>query len=236
MTKQSQTLAFLSHSSLAFPSVEQALAEPNGLLAVGGDLTPERLINAYKNGIFPWFNDDEPIMWWAPNPRAIIPTNDIRINRTLRKALNKTAFTVSFNLAFDQVIEQCADAPFRKEDTWIVADMIAAYKQLHQMGYAHSVEVWLENKLVGGLYGIAINGFFSGESMFYSEPNASKLALTTLAQSLAQNGVDFIDCQLTNPFLETMGCVEVTRQEFTTLKNINIHKTLESGFWQPRML
>ncbi|WP_448555431.1 leucyl/phenylalanyl-tRNA--protein transferase [Thalassotalea montiporae] len=232
----SQSISFIHPNSLAFPPLDTALTEPNGLLAVGGDLTPQRLVQAYSEGIFPWFSDGEPIMWWSPNPRAIIPTSDIRINRTLRKFLNKTPYQVSFNRAFDQVIELCADAPFRQDETWILPEMISGYRQLHLLGHAHSVEVWEQEKLVGGLYGVAINGFFSGESMFYKAPNASKVALVVLAKALEVCGVKFIDCQITNPFLEDMGCIEVSRDEFIQQQQAMLHLSLPSEFWTPRII
>ena len=232
----SQTISFIHPNSLAFPPLDTALTEPNGLLAVGGDLTPQRLIKAYSEGIFPWFSEGEPIMWWSPNPRAIIPTNEVRINRTLRKFLNKAPYQVSFNRAFDQVIELCAAAPFRQDETWILPEMISAYRQLHLLGHAHSVEVWEQEKLVGGLYGVAINGFFSGESMFYQAPNASKVALVTLAQALKTQGVRFIDCQITNPFLEDMGCIEISRAEFIQQKQAMLALSLTNEFWTPRII
>lgn len=232
----SQTLYFLNESSLAFPDLSFALSEPNGLLALGGDLTPERLVEAYANGIFPWYSDDEPIMWWSPNPRAIIPTDEIYINKTLRKFLKKSSYKVTVNKAFNDVIAYCADAPFRTEETWIVDDMMKAYRQLHQLGHAHSIEVWQDDKLVGGLYGVAINGFFSGESMFYKASNASKIALISLAQLLKDQGLTFIDCQINNPFLESMGAIEISRDEFVRLKQKAINTMVPDNVWLPRQL
>ncbi|MCW8833014.1 MAG: leucyl/phenylalanyl-tRNA--protein transferase [Colwellia sp.] len=240
----SQVLYQLNDDNLAFPAVSCALAEPNGLLAVGGDLQPKRLINAYSQGIFPWFSENDPLMWWSPDPRAIIKLNDLRINRTLRKAIKKTPYKITLNTAFERVIKHCADAPFRHDDTWIVPEMQEAYTQLHQLGYAHSIEVWQEypatdkspstQALVGGLYGIAINGFFSGESMFYSTPNASKFALVALAKLLTSIGADFIDCQLLNPFLQDIGAIEISRHDFVALKEAAITKVTTDSFWQPR--
>ncbi|GLX85407.1 leucyl/phenylalanyl-tRNA--protein transferase [Thalassotalea loyana] len=232
----SQTLYFLNESSLAFPDLSFALSEPNGLLALGGNLTPERLVEAYANGIFPWYSDDEPIMWWSPDPRAIIPTDEIYINKTLRKFLKKSSYTVTVNKAFNDVIAYCADAPFRTEETWIVDDMMTAYRQLHQLGHAHSIEVWQDDKLVGGLYGVAINGFFSGESMFYNASNASKVALISLAQLLKEQGITFIDCQINNPFLESMGAIEISRDEFVRLKQKAINTMVPDNVWLPRQL
>ena len=228
---------------MAFPPLHCALTEPNGLLALGGDLSPKRLVTAYQHGIFPWFSDNDPIMWWSPDPRAIINISDLRINRTLRKAIKKSPYTISINTAFEQVINYCADAPFRDDDTWIVSEMQSAYINLHKLGYAHSIEVWQagdntnpesQKHLVGGLYGVAINGFFSGESMFYTSANASKFALVALAELLASINIEFIDCQLLNPFLADMGATEISRNDFVALKETAITKVITESFWQPR--
>ena len=232
----SQRLYQLSDTSLAFPSVENALSDPNGLLALGGDLTPQRLIAAYSQGIFPWYSDNDPLLWWSPDPRAIIKLTDLNINRTLAKFLKKSPFTVTLNKNFNQVIEYCSDAPFRQDGTWIFPEMLQAYKNLHQLGYAHSIEVWQQNTLVGGLYGVAINGFFSGESMFYLKSNASKVALVYLADHLKKANISFIDCQLLNPFLQSMGCSEVKRQNFVKLKEEAINISLDEGFWSAKTL
>jgi len=232
----SQTLYFIEPNSLAFPPLNQALEDPNGLLAIGGDLSVQRLYSAYSNGIFPWYSDGEPIMWWSPNPRAIIPTPTIRINKTLKKILKRQSFHVSINKSFEQVIELCADAPFRLDSTWIVTEMLDAYKALHQQGHAHSIEVWQDGKLVGGLYGVAINGYFSGESMFYKASNASKVALVALAELLQSIDIKFIDCQLTNPFLEDMGCIEINRKDFIKYQSIAKQVKVPNDFWQPRFL
>jgi leucyl/phenylalanyl-tRNA--protein transferase len=231
----------LSDNSLAFPPIEHALSEPNGLLAVGGDLQPQRLINAYSQGIFPWFSEGDPLMWWSPNPRAIIKLADLRINRTLRKALRKSPYKITLNHAFEQVTNMCADAPFRDDGTWILPEMEAAYLKLHLLGYAHSIEVWQLNslnelELVGGLYGVAINGFFSGESMFYTATNASKFALIALTELLKTINVDFIDCQLLNPFLADMGATEIPRKNFIAYQQTAINKNVAENFWQPREL
>ena len=231
----------LNDNNLAFPPIELALTEPNGLLAVGGDLQPQRLINAYSQGIFPWFSENDPLLWWSPDPRAIIKLDDLRINRTLRKVLKKSPYTITLNTAFEQVIALCADAPFRDDDTWILPDMQSAYVNLHQLGFAHSIEVWQKNtmdkpELVGGLYGVAINGYFSGESMFYTSPNASKFALVALTKLLRSIDIDFIDCQLLNHFLVDMGAIEITRENFVACKQTAINKEVAADFWQPREL
>ena len=226
----------LSTDSVDFPPLNYALEEPNGLLAVGGDLSPPRLISAYKQGVFPWYSENDPLLWWSPDPRAIILLEELKINRTLNKFLKKMPFTVTINQAFSQVINYCSDAPFRKEDTWIVPEMQQAYQALHQLGYAHSIEVWDQQKLVGGLYGVAINGFFSGESMFYKKSNASKVALVYLAQHLKNQGINFIDCQLLNPFLKSMGAIEITRDHFILQKNEALDILLDEEVWQPQIL
>jgi leucyl/phenylalanyl-tRNA--protein transferase len=239
-----QTLFQLHDDDLTFPALKYALTEPNGLLALGGDLSPQRLISAYSKGIFPWFSDNDPLMWWSPDPRAVIKLDELRINRTLRKQLNKSPYQVTLNQDFSQVISYCADAPFRDEDTWIVSDMQSAYIKLHQLGFAHSIEVWQQDenspsedkRLGGGLYGVAINGFFSGESMFYTKSNASKFALVALAKLLSETGVDFIDCQLLNPFLVDMGAIEISRDEFIKHQQSAITISIHKDFWQTRTL
>lgn len=229
-------IPWLSLDSSTFPDLSTALTDPNGLLAFGDDLTPSRIFQAYQQGIFPWFSDGDPVMWWSPDPRAIIDISQLKINKTLKKILKKREFTVTVNKSFKQVIEYCADAPFRTEETWIVQPMLAAYNALHNEGKAHSIEVWLEGELVGGLYGVAVNGYFSGESMFYTQSNASKVALVYLANLLQSAGVNLIDCQMLNPFLESMGCIEVSRSQFIVqqrrAKNIN----MPDNFWLPRQL
>lgn len=235
----------LNEDNFIFPPVSLALTEPNGLLAVGGDLQSKRLISAYSQGIFPWFSEDDPLMWWSPDPRAIINRNDLRINKTLRKVIRKAPYTITLNTAFEQVIKQCANALFRDDGTWILPKMQSAYINLHKLGFAHSIEVWQTinddktqpNKiLVGGLYGVAINGLFSGESMFYSKANASKLALIALSNLLHSIKIDFIDCQLLNPFLADMGAVEVSRNDFILRKQMVINKPIKKNFWMSKEL
>lgn len=232
----SQIVELLDVDNLAFPPLKNALNEPNGLLAVGGDLSVNRLQSAYRSGIFPWYSDGEPIMWWSPEPRGIILTDHLRINRTLRKVIKQQNFTVTLNQAFDQVINYCADAPFRKEETWIVDDMLSAYQNLHRHGIAHSIEVWMNDELAGGLYGVAVNGYFSGESMFYRQSNGSKIALSYLNELLQSQNIPFIDCQMLNPFLEDMGCIEISRQKFITLQKQALAIELPQDFWLPRQL
>lgn len=186
---------------IVFP--DASLAEPNGLLAVGGDLTVERLQLAYQNGIFPWFSEGEPILWYAPHERCVIYPAEVKISKSMHKVLRSNAFKVTINIAFEQVISCCAKTPRIGQDgTWITPEMQQAYFKLHQVGLAHSVEVWLNGKLVGGLYGVKINQVFCGESMFSNVSNASKTALIYLCQNM---GFDLIDCQLPNEHLLSLG-------------------------------
>ena len=227
---------WLEAGNTHFPPLDSALTEPNGLLAIGGDLTSNRIIQAYKKGIFPWYNEGEPILWWYPNPRAILKAEDLYVNKTLRKQLNRSPYTISVNTNFAEVIDYCANAPFRGQETWITKEMLLAYTHLHNEGYAHSIEVWLNDELVGGLYGIAINGYFSGESMFYTRANASKFALVALSNLLEKEGISFIDCQIMNPFLESMGCKNVQLPEFQQLQTQMVNLTVSPALWKPREL
>lgn len=206
---------------MPFPNVETALTEPNGLLCSGGDLTPERLFMAYQNGIFPWFSKGEPILWWSPNPRAIIRCNDIHVSRSTAREIKKGTFEIRHNTAFETVMRGCA-APRRptfweeNNDTWIVEEMIDAYTELHRLGFAHSYECWQNDELVGGIYGVKINGVFCGESMFSKATNASKVAITYVAQC---GDYHTIDCQIPNDHLTTLGARTIPRDEFLTLLN-----------------
>ena len=232
----SLSLTWLEPESLTFPPLTCALTDPNGLLAVGGDLSVERLKVAYTLGVFPWFNQGEPILWWYPNPRAIISTNKLYIGKSTRKFLRKTPYKISINKAFEDVIQNCSNAPFRKEGTWISPIMKKAYLQLHLAGYAHSIEIWDEDLLIGGLYGVAINGYFSGESMFYRKDNASKLALITLNRLLLTYDIPFIDCQINNPFLTSMGCQDISLDCYQALKKQALAIKLPENFWAPKCI
>ncbi len=210
-------IPILLHDDLDFPDANLALAEPNGLLAIGGDLSPARLIKAYRHGIFPWYSDDQPILWWSPNPRCLLFPADIKISRSLNKTLKRMDFTVSFDEDFAAVIQQCSALRSEQQGTWITTDMIVAYQRLHQLGIAHSVEVRRDGELIGGLYGLAIGKAFFGESMFSTQTDASKIALVYLARQLLERGYHFIDCQLPTPHLKSMGAVEVQRQDYLHL-------------------
>lgn len=198
---------------LYFPPVEET--SPEGILAVGGDLSPERLMLAYSTGIFPWFEDDEPILWWAPEERMVLLFDDLRITKSMRNVLNKGEFKVTFNKDFRAVITNCQAIKREGQNgTWITEDMVDAYCKLHELGYAKSVEAWQNDELVGGLYGIDLGHVFCGESMFSKVSNASKVAFITLAQKLQKANYRLIDCQVYNDHLASLGCVEIDREDF----------------------
>ena len=196
-----------------FPPIERALRSPNGLLAAGGELTTKRLLDAYRHGIFPWFNPGEPILWWSPDPRMVLFPGEFKASRSLVKVLRNSAYEVRTDSAFEAVMRACA-APRGHHGTWIVEEMIAAYCELHRLGYAHSVEVWMENKLVGGVYGVSIGRMFYGESMFSKVSNTSKIALAHLARQLERWQFGMIDCQMKTPHLASLGAREIPRSEF----------------------
>jgi leucyl/phenylalanyl-tRNA--protein transferase len=197
-----------------FPDPRQALAEPNGLLAFGGDLSPRRLLAAYSLGIFPWFGEHEPILWWSPDPRCVFHTETLRINRSLRRQLRGKSWRLSADHAFEQVVRACAAPRAREAGTWLVPAMIDAYVQLHRLGHAHSVEVWDGERLVGGIYGVAVGRLFCGESMFSAESGGSKLALVALARLLHEMDFPLLDTQVANPHTLGLGAVEMPRAEF----------------------
>lgn len=200
--------------TLWFPSPHLALKEPNGLLAFGGDLSPERLLSAYQQGIFPWFNEGEPPLWWSPAPRMVLFPAEVRISRSLGKRLRRGDFNLTLDQCFNQVIHQCARLRENTTGTWITPEMESAYNQLHQRGYAHSVEAWQEGKLVGGLYGLALGKVFFGESMFSTVSDASKACLVYLAQRLQEQDFQLIDCQVYSDHLASLGAREIPRDEF----------------------
>lgn len=197
-----------------FPDPSHALAEPNGLLAFGGDLSPSRLLAAYRLGIFPWFGEGEPILWWSPDPRCVFRTDTPRINRSLRRQLAGKHWRVTADQAFDAVIHACAAPRDFASGTWLVPAMIDAYIQLHRQGHAHSVEVWDDERLVGGIYGVAVGRLFCGESMFSAESGGSKVALVALAQLLHGLGFPLIDTQVANPHTLQLGATEMPRDRF----------------------
>ena len=197
-----------------FPNVALAEVEPNGLLAVGGDLSPMRLINAYRHGIFPWFSEDEPILWWSPDPRTVLFPDKIKISRSLRKRLRHGGFRVTYDQAFQEVIKGCAKPRQGSPGTWLIPKMIRAYMELYRLGMAHSVEVWQQDRLVGGLYGVAIGSVFYGESMFSEVSDSSKVAMVQLCQTLMALDFKLIDCQVYTKHLISLGAEEIPREQF----------------------
>jgi leucyl/phenylalanyl-tRNA--protein transferase len=215
----------------AFPDVELAETEPNGLLAVGGDLTPERLINAYRHGIFPWYSEDEPILWWSPDPRTVLYPENFKITRSLRKTLKKGLFHVSFDHAFKQVIRACSEPRRDSPGTWLLPEMIEAYLQLHELGIAHSVETWQDDRLVGGLYGVALGGVFYGESMFSRVSDSSKVALAHLCSLLIDMDFHLVDCQVYTDHLISLGAEEISRARFCLHLEEWCHLPRHPGSW-----
>lgn len=203
---------FLLSENVDFPPAH--FASPEGLLAIGGDLSQERLLSAYRKGIFPWYSENEPVLWWSPDPRLVLYPGEVHVSRTLNRVLKKDLFTVTMDCAFEEVISACARARAQKEGTWIVADIKDAYCRLHKAGYAHSVESWLDGRLVGGLYGVSLGRCFFGESMFSNVSNASSIALVLLARHLMTLSFVLIDCQVTTAHLMRFGAREIPRSQF----------------------
>lgn len=200
-----------------FPDIERALSEPDGLLAIGGDLHPERLIDAYHRGIFPWNNEGQPILWWSPDPRWVLYPDNIKVSHSLKKILNREIFEITFNRDFSGVMKMCAGPRSNCDDTWITSDILENFNKLHIQGYAHSVECWYKNELVGGLYGVAMGKVFFGESMFSKVSNASKVALVHLAGLLSSLNFKIIDCQVYTRHLESLGAVPIPRKIFAKI-------------------
>jgi leucyl/phenylalanyl-tRNA--protein transferase len=199
-----------------FPPVETALREPNGLLAVGADLSPRRLLDAYSRGIFPWFSEDDPLLWWSPDPRMVLWLSDLHVSRSLKRTLRSGRYVVTLDTVFDEVITACA-GPRRDDDgTWITGEMMEAYRRLAALGHAHSVETWLGGRLVGGLYGVSVGRMFFGESMFSSSDDSSKVAIVHLVRQLTRWGFECIDCQMSTAHLASLGAREIPRAEFLT--------------------
>lgn len=216
-----------------FPPVEQALKNPDGLLAVGGCLSVERLLNAYRLGIFPWFNPDEPILWWSPNPRLVLFPDKLQVARSLRKSIRKQQWTVRFDTAFAEVLQNCAQPRADGLGTWLSPDMRLAYQTLHHLGYAHSVETWFNDELVGGLYGVALGQVFFGESMFHTKTDASKVAFVHLVEQLSLWGYRLIDCQVHTEHLVSLGAEDITRLKFSRLLTQYIDNPVSTTAWQP---
>lgn len=199
----------------SFPPVERALKEPSGLLAAGGDLSAQRLLAAYRRGIFPWYSAGQPILWWSPDPRAVLFPTQLKVSRSLAKTLRNRGFETRVDTAFGEVIRACGSKSLRPDGTWLSAAMTAAYERLHELGHAHSVETWREGRLVGGLYGVALGRMFFGESMFSIERDASKVALNRLCEECVQRHIELIDCQMETPHLISLGASLMSRSEFS---------------------
>ncbi len=215
-------LALEEHT--AFPQLSQALIEPNGLIAIGGRLSQDRLLNAYKNGIFPWYSENEPVMWWSPDPRMVLFPEALKITSSLKKTIKKQLFDLRLNTAFESVIRACGQVPRAGQDgTWITQEIIQAYSKLHHNGHAISSESWLNGDLVGGCYGVIIGNMFYGESMFYTQTDASKVAFVHLVEHLKDRGVGMIDCQMKTPLLNSFGAGEISRDTFMQTLTKLIH-------------
>ncbi len=224
----------LSPDSTAFPSPEKALREPNGLLALGGDLRPARLMAAYQRGIFPWYSPGDPILWWSPDPRAVLSPEQFHQSRSMKRFHRHSPYQVTMNTAFNQVITGCTDG--RTDGTWITPDIIAAYGRLHQLGQAHSVEVWQGDELVGGLYGVAVGALFCAESMFSRRINASKTALLVFCQHFIHYGGKLIDCQVLNEHTASLGVREISRRNYLGLLNSLRSVPIDPGCWHKQNL
>lgn len=215
----------------AFPPVDRALREPDGLLAAGGDLSPERLLAAYRRGIFPWYSAGQPILWWCPDPRAVLLPGELKVSRSLAKTLRNRGFETRIDTAFKDVIRACGSADVRPGGTWLSVEMRAAYTQLHGLGFAHSFETWLDGELVGGLYGVALGQMFFGESMFSLERDASKVALARLCGELLTRGFHMIDCQMATPHLLGLGARLIPRAQFVDQLTAHANTPMEAGRW-----
>jgi len=214
-----------------FPPVRSALAEPNGLLAAGGDLSPERLLEGYRRGIFPWYSEGDPILWWSPDPRMVLFPDEFKVSRSLGKTLRNRRYETRFDSAFEEVIASCAAPREGAPGTWIGEAMIDAYLELHRLGHAHSVETWIDGELAGGLYGVAMGRVFFGESMFSRARDASKIALSALVAHLKSDRFGLIDCQMHTRHLETLGAREIARTRFSRLLQELIHYPRSPGTW-----
>jgi leucyl/phenylalanyl-tRNA--protein transferase len=229
-----RSIVWISDNDAAdsFPPVERALKEPSGLLAAGGDLSPERLLAAYRRGIFPWYSAGQPILWWSPDPRAVLYPHSLKVSRSLRKTLRNKGYETRLDTAFDRVIRACGSHILRPDGTWLSPEMIAAYRRLHDLGYAHSVETWLGDRLVGGLYGVALGQMFFGESMFSIERDASKVALKRLCDECQVRGLELIDCQMETPHLISLGATLMPRAAFSRQVAVLTAAGAAPGVWR----
>ena len=220
---------FLLGVNPVFPPAE--LADKDGIIAVGGDLSRERLLNAYANGIFPWFSEGDPIIWWSPDPRIVFLPGDMHVSHSMRRLFNKNPFQLTCDRAFEQVIEKCSQPREKQKSTWITREMIDSYTSLHHSGFAHSVEAWLGEDLVGGLYGISLGRCFFGESMFSTVTNASKFALIKFTETLFKQGFRLIDCQVPSEHLKSLGAREISRANFMQILQESLKYETRTGKW-----
>ena len=216
----------------AFPDVSEALTEPDGLLAIGGDLSSERLLAAYRRGIFPWYSAGQPILWWSPNPRAVLYLDALHVSRSLARALKRADYTVTFDTAFNEVVQACATPRKDGLGTWITNEMASAYARLHRQGHAHSIEVWRDQQLMGGLYGVSLGRIFFGESMFSRQTNGSKIAFVWLVQQLRRWRYALLDCQVYSPHLGTLGARLILREKFIQYLDIYCDQPGHPGPWR----
>ena len=228
-------LTWLKRGDYSFPPLERALTEPNGLLAAGGDLAPERLIAAYRHGCFPWYQEGQPLLWWSPDPRTVLLPDELHVSRSMAKILRQKRFSVSINQDFNAVIKACAAPRTYADGTWITEQMQAAYSELHSRGIAHSVEVRCEGQLVGGLYGLAMGKLFFGESMFSRMDNASKVGFIHLVQQLKEWGFALIDCQMPTQHLASLGAKSISRSEFRHYLNLYLDQP-SNATWTAHVL
>lgn len=222
-------MLFHLSEELRFPSPR--LANADGLLAIGGDLSEQRLMLAYRMGIFPWYSDGDPLLWWSPDPRLLLMPEDFHVSRSLKRAIRKQTFQITFDTAFEQVVDGCAARRPKSRGTWIVPEMARAYQRLHRAGVAHSVEAWRDGVLAGGLYGVSLGGCFFGESMFSRAPDASKVAFEALIRFIRKRGFDLVDCQVTSSHLLKLGAKEVPRKTFLDMLEKSMSKLTLTGKW-----
>lgn len=224
-------IPFLS-SHDPFPPVERALRDPNGLLAAGADLSPDRLIDAYAHGIFPWFGEEDPVLWWSPDPRMVLFTTEVHVSRSLRRTIRSGRMNVTLDSCFTRVMEGCAAPRSGQDGTWITDEMVEAYARLFDMGFAHSVETWKDGALVGGLYGVALGRMFFGESMFSRVPDASKMALAALVTQIERWGYPLVDCQMSTSHLASLGAREIPRASFLREIRALVRQPAQASPWR----
>jgi len=232
----SRRLAVLSNDDIQFPPVDCALSEPECLLAIGGDLSPSRLLNAYQHAIFPWFSEGEPILWWSPIERAVIKPEEVHISKSMSKFIRQTNFTITVNKAFSDVVDACSEPRKTQTETWISPDIKAAYNRLNRIGSAHSIEVWDQQQLVGGLYGVNVGGIFCGESMFHKKANASKLAFISLCQHFSSYKGQLIDCQMITDHLQSLGVIANSRANFIAALERHKHSMIDTSCWHQQKI